>query len=164
MTWVGSEALTKKMDALGKKTARKALRPALEAGAEVIRTEARRNATAVTNAEIGHNVEIDISGVGQFKAVARVGVPGGRHPGFVLRFFEHGTAGHKVGPVTAARPSKAGAKAISTPFGPRASANVGGIRANPWLRPAYDTKREAAMVAMGQRLWQGIAEASRGAA
>lgn len=167
LTWTGQEALAKKLDALGKKAARKALRPAMEAGAEVIRKEARLNAARVTNAEAAAQIVLDVSSVGQFKAVARVGVPGGRHPGYILKFVEFGTGGHRSprrGTVTASRPSKSGAKAIATPFGPRASVTVGGVRARPWLRPAFDTKSEAARDKIGEVLWEKIQEVSRGTA
>ena len=161
MTFTGTRALYEALKSLPKQTARKALRPALMAGAELLQEECRQNILRLGSSRLVEFVQIEKPRVGQLSASTRIGVPV-QSEGFVLRFAEWGTQAHEIGPVTRTDPSDQGKKALATPEGPRPRVAVSGQRPTPWFRPAFETRYEEANRVMGETLWANIRKAQAG--
>lgn len=135
----GLGELNRKLRALPDAARGRSLRTAVKAGADVIGKQARANAARVSPSRAKHVKTRESAGFTATNVEYVVGVPGGRHDGFVLNFFELGA------------PDRVRESGAST----------GSLAADPWLRPAFDArKREAQMVAVA-RLKAQIEAAAR---
>jgi len=116
------------------------LEEAGKAGGEVFRKSAEENAPGpiigmVEKASRGY-VQI---GVG----------PSKEH--WWYRFFETGARPHEIAP----KGKVLYLPGVGSEFYASASA-TGGVNAKPFLRPAFDTKQEAAQAAFGEMIWKAI--------
>lgn len=143
----GGEGLLKELAALGVNV-KKTLRGATRAGAKVIQEEAERNARGVTGST-GKHVRIKVSARQRDRVEAEIGATKKK---FHLRFFEAGVQPHEI----------SGAPLVFE--GDKGLIVIGGVRhpgmpAQPWLRPAFDSRKDAAADAMGEVLRATVEEA-----
>jgi len=137
---IGEKALQRKLAALGRTGANKVLRKALRAGAKVIRTEAQANAPVLTG-DLRANIRVRAMKRRKQGVGVRVVVGDGWYQGdqFYGAFLEFG---HRVG-----------------------SRRLGDARATvepkPFMRPAFDQKKDAAISEIETVLATGIVEEAK---
>jgi HK97 gp10 family phage protein len=137
----GAEQLLKALEEADKQ-AKKALKEAGKAGGEVFRKAAKDNAP-------GPAIVTVIEKSSEGKVEVAVG-PDKKH--WYYRFFETGARPHEI------RASKGDVlylPGVGREFFGSAS-ETGGVNAKPFLRPAFDTKREAALKAFGDMIWKAL--------
>ena len=141
MTIEGDKELVKKLKELGD-GAEQVLETAAEAGAEVIADQANNHAP-------GPHIEVDITEKSRTSATVEIG-PDEDH--WYYRFFETGVQPHEITPKSAGGLAFAGIEGeivlqlVQHP----------GMPANPFLRPAMDEKKQAAVDATGAEFKQEI--------
>lgn len=133
----GDDELIKKFFSMEKEFAASVLEEAAQAGADVIKDEANRNAP-------GPHIVTDL--VKKTRAFAEMEIgPDDDH--WYYRFFETGTSSHEVTPKNAG--------GLELMFGGelivRMIAHPSGMAAQPFLRPAWDEKEKEAEEATGQK-------------
>ena len=143
----GAEELLKELKALGVNV-KKTLRGATRAGAKVIQAEAETRARSVSGSS-GKHVRVSVSARHKEFVEASIGATRKK---FFMRFFETGVQPHEI----------TGAPLVFE--GDRGLIVIGGVRhpgmpARPWLRPAFDSRRDAATAAMGDVLRATVEEA-----
>jgi HK97 gp10 family phage protein len=143
----GAEELIEELRALGVNVKR-SVRGAVRAGAKVIQEAAEANARGVTGSS-GKHVRIKVSARSKEFVEAEIGATKKK---FQLPFFETGVQPHEI----------TGSPLVFE--GDKGLIVIGGVRhpgmpAQPWLRPALDVKRDAAVEAMGETLRAAIEEA-----
>jgi len=142
----GGEEMLKQMKALGLNT-RKVLAAATRAGLKVVQVEAEQNAKGISSRG-GKATRLVLSSKKPTHATADLG-PGKKK--WYLRFFETGAQPHEI----------SGPLAFE---GDRGLVLIGGVShpgmsAQPWLRPAFGAKRDAARDAFGETVRAAIEEA-----
>lgn len=134
----GLKELDRQLKQLEPKLAKKVMRKAVSAGAEVIRKEARQLAARFSSF-VSKNI---IKSIKRKKSVviARIGPS---EKAFIGLFFEFGTFGSRTEPLARARTGKA-ARTFA--------AGARGLRPQPFLRPAFDTKGRRAISVMREKI------------
>jgi HK97 gp10 family phage protein len=152
---VGGKELADFLKSLPLKLERNIMRAALRAGARVIANEAKKNITTEDTGALKRSVRTSSrSQRGTVFAYARAG---GKRSGakkdqaaFYAAVIEFGSAAHAIVPkkkpflVFRARDGRL----VKTKFIPRHP----GITARPFMRPAFDSKGEAAVAAVSKRI------------
>jgi HK97 gp10 family phage protein len=143
----GGEELLARLKRLEQAARGAALEAAAMAGAEVIRAEANRRAP-------GPHVELEASKITDTGAEIAIG-PDGEH--WYYQFFELGAGRHTIGPHSK--------KAIRFPGAEgqemvRFGVTHPGMAARPFLRPALDGQKGAAVEAVGDELQRSIEHAT----
>lgn len=138
----GEAELKAKIEALGKAARGATLERAALAGAEVIRADAQRRAP-------GPHIEAEVTQAADMAIEVGIG-PDKEH--WYYLFFETGTSGHGIGP------DSGKAIVFSGREGPEVRFEVDhpGMAAEPFLRPALDSKRDMAIAATGAELRREI--------
>ena len=136
----GAEQLLKALEK-AENEAKKALKEAGQAGGKVFKDAAEDNAPGplvmvVEKSSVG---KIEIA-VGPSKAK------------WYYRFFETGARPHEI---KARKADVLYIPGVGREFFGSAS-ETGGLSAKPFLRPAFDTKREAAIKAFGETIWKAL--------
>lgn len=139
VTIEGAEEIKAALKAIGVK-AEKVLEDAVLEGAEEIRAETARRAPRKTGA-LAQSIEKKVTKIEPGRVTVQVG-PDRKH--FYGLFLEFGTQAHEITPKNK--------KALRLPEGIYASAEHGGIRARPFIRPAFDEKKDEAEAAVGRVL------------
>jgi HK97 gp10 family phage protein len=136
----GVEKLLKALEEVDKQ-AKKVLKEAGKAGGEVFREAAEANAPGplVTVIEKSTQGNVEVA-VGPSKA----------H--WYYRFFETGARPHEI---KARRADVLYIPGVGREFFTSAS-ETGGVTAKPFLRPAFDTKHDAALKAFGETIWKAL--------
>lgn len=142
----GGEALLKELAALGGNV-RSTARAAVRAGARVIQAEAEANAGAIGSGN-GKHTAIKIS---QRKAGRIEAMIGPSKRKWFYRYFETGTTAHEITGRPLVFEGDEGLVVTGAVTHP-------GMAARPWLRPAFDTQREAAVEAVGKFLKTAVEE------
>lgn len=133
----GGKELDAFLKSLPQKVEKNIMRSALRAGANVIKAEAKEN-VAVDDGDLKKSVRVSVSAK-RGKIVAKV-KSNLRHAHLV----EFGTAAHKI-------EGKNGGYLFFKGMGIK-SVNHPGAKKQPFLRPALDTKSNAAIVAVGNQI------------
>ena len=138
----GMAELSKLLKELPEKVQRNVVRSALRAGAKPILEEAKANAP-VDSGALRDSLEIATSGKG--------GVPTAtvRTKLFYARFIEYGTAPHAI-PALSGSALTVDDKLLDHVYHP-------GAGPRPFMRPAVDTKAEAAVIATGEYIKKRLA-------
>lgn len=139
----GFKELDKLLKQLPQEAAKKALEPAVRAGANVIRKEARANAPGK---ELKRHIIVKKSRRTQYSVTYQIGTT---KKAFYAHFFEFGTSPHLI--KVFKKKSLAGGGAF---FGKEVQHP--GQKAKPFLRPAMDTKRGEALQKIGEKLMETI--------
>lgn len=130
---------------------------AVNRGARVIRDEAKAR-VPVRTGRLRSSIRTFVrrSGVGRHSVVAAVGVRGGGKQSrvHIARFLEYGTRGHVIEPKSKRGRRKA-ALLLSMGVAVRRAEHPG-AGPRPFLRPAYDAKKQEALNAMAASLRKGI--------
>lgn len=150
---VGKKQIAKKLKALSGKAAGSIARRSGSAGARVIRNEARRQVPEDSgNLKKAINVRVkqfrNKSGFHFYIAVDRGGKA--KYDGWYAHFIEYGVQPHEI------KPSKKAIKLNVSGDVLRAYANHPGIPAQPFMRPAFDSKRNEAVKVIGSKLWDNL--------
>lgn len=134
----GLKELDRQLKKLEPKLAKKVMRKAVSAGAEVIRKEARQLAARFSSF-VSRNI---IKSIKRKKSVviARIGPS---KKAFIGLFFEFGTFGSRTEPLVQPRKPKA-AKAFA--------GGARGTRMQPFMRPAFATKGRRAISVMREKI------------
>lgn len=138
----GDEELIKKFFSMEKEFAAGVLEEAAQAGAEVVKDEANRNAP-------GPHIDTDLNK--KTRDYAKVDI-GPKKEKWYYRFFETGTGPHEV------TPKNAGGLELMY-LGEmivRMITHPSGMAAQPFLRPAHDEKRGEAEEATGKKFIEAI--------
>ena len=133
-------ALRRAEDAVGEH-----LQPATEAGAEILRKEVADRAPRGETGELAENIMVETEVKGD-QVVVSIGPDRDRFYGL---FLEFGAAAHEITPDTAGALSIAG-------YLPRARADHKGVAAQPFMRPAFDGKKDAAEAEIVGDLKKGL--------
>jgi len=120
---------------------KKVLKEAGKAGGEVFREAAADNAP-------GDGIVLVVEKSTQGKIEVAVGPSKEK---WYYRFFETGARPHEIAP----KGSVLYLPGVGSEFYASASA-TGGVNAKPFLRPAFDTKQEAALAAFGKTIWAAL--------
>ncbi len=136
----GADQLLKALDEIDKQ-AKKVLKEAGKAGGAVFKEAAQENAPGP-----GIVAVVEKSSMGKVEVAV-----GPRKEKWYYRFFETGARPHEIAP----KGEVLHIPGVGREFYESASA-TGGVQAKPFLRPAFDTKREAALKAFGEMIWQAI--------
>lgn len=145
----GGEELLAKLRECGV-NAKKSVAQAVKAGAEVIAVAAVEGAPPTHRK--GKRVSTRVTARKPDHVTVSVG-PTKRHANLIL--FETGVAPHEIRPETAAALVFEGDEGLVITGG----VSHPGMPARPWLRPAFDTRREAAEQVVGETLRQAVEEA-----
>ncbi len=154
VTLVGKNQIARKLKGLSGKVAGSIARRSGSAGARVIRNEARRLAPQESgNLRKAINVRVrrfqNKSGFHFYVAVDNG--PSAKHDGWYAHFLEYGTQPHEI------KPNKASALNLGSSSAVLYNVvNHPGIAAQPFMRPAFDTKKDDSVKVVSQKLWQNI--------
>lgn len=150
---LGAKELAKALNALPLKIERNIMRAALRAGAAVIAEEARNN---VSNVSGELKATIRTSSNSKKGMVEANAVVGRKKKGWYATFVEFGTAPHII---------RAGKNKPALSFRDRngiwrrvVEVNHTGAVAKPFMRPAFDTKGEAAVQAVADKIRERLTE------
>lgn len=164
----GLKELALAMQSLPEKLEKNVMRGALRAGAKVLEAEARKN-VPVDQGALKASIKIRTSGM-RGEVIASV-----RATDFKARWIEYGTAAHWIKVDDKAAPkrmTRRGIKAVGVStlneMATRGSLKIGesfagasvlhpGARAQPYLRPALDTKSAEAVVAAAEYIKKRLA-------
>ena len=151
---VGKKQIAKKLKALSGKVAGSIARRSGSAGARVFRDEARRLVPEDSgNLRKAINVKVkqfrNRSGFHFYVAVDRGGKA--KHDGWYAHFIEYGVQPHKI-----KFDDKKALKLSASGSVLRAVINHPGIPAQPFMRPAFDSKRAQVVKVIGDKLWDNI--------
>lgn len=154
----GKSAIAKKLKRLSGKVAGSIARRSGAAGARVIRNEARRlvpedSGTLKKAINVRTKQFRNRSGFHFYIAVDRGGSV--KNDGWYAHFIEYGTQPHQVIP-KAAQALKLSASGDVV----RNIANHPGTRAQPFMRPAFESKADNAVRVIGDKLWDNIRKES----
>ena len=141
----GSKELTKQLNKLAKKAASGAVRKALRAGGNVILKEARIRVprrTGTLKKSLGIVARKGTRTSFRVSITNRSGKKF-KHDGWYAHFLEFGVRSHTLSKKNEARRKHPGHKA------------------KPFMRPAYELKKEAAVKTFRDRMWQEILKASK---
>ena len=152
---LGAKALAKALAELPLKIERNIMRSALRAGASVIAAEARKN-VPVDTAELKSSIRTSSNSKrGMVEANAVVGNRKSKK-GWYATFVEFGTAPHII---------KAGKNSKSLSFRTKdgvwhraLEVNHTGAKAKPFMRPAFDSKGDAAVQAVADRIRERLTD------
>ena len=137
----GADKLLKALEEMENR-ANQVLKEAGKAGGEVFREAAQANAP-------GPGIVLVVEKSSRGKVEVAVGPSKAK---WYYRFFETGARKHEI------KASKADVlyiPGVGSEF--YTSANeAGGVYARPFLRPAFDTKQQAALAAFGEAIWKAI--------
>lgn len=156
----GWEGLLGNLETVKAELRQRLLQTAVNAGARVIRDEARTRVpvrTGLTRNAI--RTFARRSGVGRHEVAASVGLRGGGKTGRVHigRFLEFGTSRHIIEPKTTTAKKK---EALLLSMGQVVrKVDHPGHAPRPFLRPAFDAKKQASLDAMAAALRKGIERA-----
>lgn len=143
----GLTALGKALSELPLKLERNVLRGALRAGQAPIRDHARENAAKATG-ELADGLRVSTSSKGgKVYATLRTG---GKH-GFIAPWIEFGTSAHMI------KPRRPGGKLRLKDGRVVSSVVHPGSRAIPFMRPALDTQKNAAVLAVANYIRNRLA-------
>lgn len=158
----GWDGLLQKLEAVKVELRQQLLQNAVNAGARVIRDEARAR-VSVRSGLTRNAIRTFVrrTGVGRNEVSAGVGLRGGGKNGriHIGRFLEFGTTRHVIEPKTRRARRK---EALLLSMGQVVrKVDHPGIAPKPFLRPAFDAKSQAALDAMAKSLGRGIEKAIR---
>jgi len=136
----GFKELQKMLDTLPPRMEANIMRSALRSGAKVIMDEARAN-VPVADGDLRDSLRVSTR---LRKGVVTATVKAGNRKAWYWRFVEFGTAAHTV----------SGKKGGFLSFGGifKRSVHHPGAKAKPFMRPALDSKADAALKAVGQQI------------
>ncbi len=136
----GGEALQKFLTELPVKIEQNIMRSALRAGAKVIADEAKRN-VPIQSGDLRNSIRLSTkSRRGRVSATVKAG----NKKAWYYRFVEFGTAAHEIKPKNAKSLFVAGifSELVNHP----------GARAKPFMRPAFDSRSNDAIRAVGLKI------------
>ena len=143
----GGEQLLKELAELGGNV-RSSARAAVRAGARVIQAQAEGNAQGIGSGA-GKHTAIKVSQRVKGTIEAMIG-PSKRK--WFYRYFETGVTAHEITGAPLVFEGDEGDEGLIITGG----VHHPGMAANPWLRPAFDVKQEAAAAAVGESLREAI--------
>lgn len=144
VTIKGLAELQKMLDQLPANLEQNVLRSALRAGANVIKAEAQQQLAAHGNVKTGvlsKGLKVGTRAKGG-KVTATVTAKG-KH-GYIAHWIEFGTAAHEIRPK--------GAKSLFLAGAFKTIVHHPGIRPQPFMRPALDSRSAAAVIAVGEAI------------
>ena len=135
----GLSEMNKALKKLDAKVATKISRAGLAEAAKVMRKEMRARAPR-DSGNLRKNIKYKLK---RFQRRGYKGSVGVMSKAFYASFIEYGSSPHKI-------------KGVAIEGKPFASVDHPGIEAKPFLRPAFEAKKEAAIKAIGPKVWAMI--------
>ena len=155
----GSKQIARKLKSLSTKASSSIARRSGSAGARVIRNDARRRVPedeGTLKKAINVRTKAFRNRMGFHFYIAVDKGSRAKYDGWYAHFIEYGVQPHKI--VTkSAKALKLSASGDVL----RSVVNHPGTTAQPFMRPAFDTKRVEAVKVMGEKFWQNIAKEAK---
>ena len=158
----GLKELNNALKKLEAKVARKFAREGLKAAALVLRKEMRRRAPKKTG-NLRKKIRFRLRQIrGGLGVTGRVGVASPKNKkdksAFYARFIEYGTSPHQIPNKTVGRGRNKRKNKKKSKFGGHVYSRVNhpGQPARPFLRPAFESKKQEAVKAIGPKMWSLI--------
>ena len=144
----GLKQLEKALDLLGASASKKVLKGALRDASKPVLKEAKR-LTPKDQGDVRKSLGVKVDKFGNLQLGYRLSK---KYKGFVGLFLEKGTKAHTI--KLSGKQKRLGRKAITTPYGPRRSVNVRGLRATPILEPAMRAKHKESIEIFKKRAYE----------